>query len=274
MTSSTTRVLIVDDDPDVRLLLRLSIGFRVGFEVVGEAADGLAGLEAAERMDPDVIILDREMPVAGGLDVLPQLRRACPSALIVLFTATADRAVREAATIAGADAVRTKAGQSMDDLVGEIEELLLRPEEGEARMVQLRVGPVDAGAARLWVSNTTSILRALLDHPEEVPAGVPSTLLEVFAGFLDEWATVADLDEDFHWAAAAPARTIEQLVEAWADLDRLPDDAMARLGCRWSPPEAKPFFDALTLGVVAALHLDEDLEALAAGLPADWARPA
>jgi hypothetical protein len=95
----------------------------------------------------------------------------------------------------------------------------------------------------------------------------------VFGGFLDEWAAVAAVDDAFHWAAAAPVATIEELVAAWAELDLLPDDTMARLGCHWSPPEAKPFFDALTLGVVAALERNDELEELAAGLPGDWSRP-
>lgn len=267
-TLMSTGVLIVDDNADVRMLLRIGIELRDGIDVVAEAKNGLEALEAAERMRPDIVILDREMPVAGGLEVLPRLRELCPSALIVLYTAIADHDVRRAASSAGADEVRTKGGQDIDGLVDELEGLLLG---GDDDLVRLRVGPVDAHAARLWVASTRGILHALLEHPDEIPASVPPEVLAVFGDILGEWALVAEDEATFYWSAAASVATIDALVRAWAELDRLDDDTMARLGCTWSPPEARPFFDALTSGVVLALQRNEALQAIIPELPDDWA---
>lgn len=262
------RVLVVDDNADVRMLLRIGMQLREGIDVVGEAANGLEALEAAERLRPDIIILDREMPIAGGLEVLPRLREHCPRALIVLYTATADQDVRRAASSAGADEVRTKGGQDIDGLVDELEGLLLSQDE---ELVRLRVGPVDAVAARVWVDSTTAILQALLAAPHEVPPTVDAALLGVFGEILHEWAQVVDDQSAFYWSAAARVETIDALVRAWAELDRLDDATMARLGCTWSPPEARPFFDALTLGVVQALERNDQLQAIVPELPDDWA---
>lgn len=267
-TVMSTRVLIVDDNADVRMLLRVGIELRDGIEVVAEATNGLEALEAAERVRPDIVILDREMPVADGLEVLPRLRELCPSALIVLYTATADNEVRRAASSAGADEVRTKGGQDIDGLLDELEGLLLG---GDDDLVRLRVGPVDAHAARSWVASTRGILHALLEHPDEMPATVPPEALAVFGDILGEWALVAEDPATFYWSAAASVATVDALVRAWAELDQLDDETMARLGCTWSPPEARPFFDALTSGVVLALQHNEDLQAIVSELPDDWA---
>ena len=262
------RVLIVDDNADVRMLLRIGIELRPGMDIVGEAEHGLEALELAGSTQPDIVILDREMPIADGLAVLPALRERCPGALIVLYTAAASSEVHRAAAGGGADAVRTKGNQTVDVLVDELEELLLPT--GEPDLVRLRVGPVDGHAARLWVANTRRTLEALLAAPHEVPASVPHDLLSVFRDILDEWGLVADGGETFYWSAASRISTIEGLVLAWADLDRLDDDTLRRLDCQWSPPEAHPFFEALTAGVVVALRRHEELKGIVRQLPDDW----
>ena len=99
------RVLVVDDNEDVRLLLRIALDRSEGFVIVGEAADGEAGVAAAQSTDPDVVVLDVEMPVMTGLEALPVLRETCPTTGVVVFSA-AD--VDEKALAAGATAFLTK----------------------------------------------------------------------------------------------------------------------------------------------------------------------
>lgn len=269
MPSGSLRVVIVDDSDDVRLLLSISLRTHGSYDVVGEARNGREGVEIAIASQPDLIILDREMPVAGGLEVLPELRAACPDATIVLFTASADDRVRDAAMAAGADAIREKLQQPIIDLLDELAGMLLAAQPGPPA-VQLRLGPIDSGIAALWVENTAALLNALRASPHELPDDVDPTVLDVFSGFLDEWRGVADAGGDFLWAAAASAETVERLVGAWAKLDQLSDETMSRLGCQWSPPEARPFFDALATAVVEALQSVEALDGLVASLPSTW----
>ena len=66
------RVLIVDDDAEIRDLIAFKLGVS-GFEVT-TAADGAAGLAAARRERPDVVVLDVMMPRMSGLDVCRELR--------------------------------------------------------------------------------------------------------------------------------------------------------------------------------------------------------
>ena len=73
----STRILVVDDHPLTREALS-SLLKQHGFEVVGEASDGLSAIAAAEELRPDIILLDLSMPGMDGLGALPRLRAAAP----------------------------------------------------------------------------------------------------------------------------------------------------------------------------------------------------
>ena len=87
------RVLIADDEPDVRLLLRLGLRHHQ-IQVVGEAADGLEVISACNRLEVDAIVLDLLMPRMNGFEVIPELQRDHPHIGIVAYTAVAGDVVR------------------------------------------------------------------------------------------------------------------------------------------------------------------------------------
>ena len=84
------RVLVVDDGPDVRLLVRRVLARRSRFEVVGEAVDGLEAIEAAAQLQPHVVLLDLAMPNLGGEDALPRIAEVAPGSMITVFSASVD----------------------------------------------------------------------------------------------------------------------------------------------------------------------------------------
>jgi DNA-binding NarL/FixJ family response regulator len=99
----TIRLLIVDDDPLVRSALTFMLGGQPDLEVVGEAGDGQAGLDAAADLGPDVVLMDIRMPRMSGLDATRTLLAGDdPPRVIVLTTFDADEYVAEALA-AGAD---------------------------------------------------------------------------------------------------------------------------------------------------------------------------
>jgi CheY-like chemotaxis protein len=79
------RVLIVDDEPDIRLVVRV-FATSIGHDIVGEAASGLEAIDMAGQLQPDVIVLDVMMPGMTGLEALPKIREACPDATVVIFS--------------------------------------------------------------------------------------------------------------------------------------------------------------------------------------------
>lgn len=85
------RILLVDDHPIVRQGLRTLLEGRSGWEVVGEAADGLEALDKVESLQPDVVVLDVTMPRMNGLETCRLIQqKQKPSGLEVLFVTQHD----------------------------------------------------------------------------------------------------------------------------------------------------------------------------------------
>jgi len=83
------RVLIADDHAIVRQALKLLLQ-QEGLEVVGEAGDGVEAVKIATQCTPDVAVLDRLMPLLGGLEAAREIRRVSPDTGVVLLTSRAD----------------------------------------------------------------------------------------------------------------------------------------------------------------------------------------
>ncbi|HVA30370.1 MAG TPA: response regulator transcription factor [Gaiellaceae bacterium] len=102
------RILIVDDHPLTREALSSLLGAH-GFDVVGCASDGAEAVVEAERLLPDLVLLDLSMPGMDGLTALPQLRAAAPDCEVVVLTASGTEANLLAAIRAGAAGYLLKA---------------------------------------------------------------------------------------------------------------------------------------------------------------------
>jgi DNA-binding NarL/FixJ family response regulator len=110
------RVLIVDDSPQVRQELRMLLPLAGDIEIVGEAADGLEAMQLAQALQPQVILMDLEMPVMDGYQAARQIKDLCPSCRVVALTAYADPASRSQAAQAGVDVFLVK-GVAVETLV-------------------------------------------------------------------------------------------------------------------------------------------------------------
>lgn len=83
---SPVRVLLVDDAPEARRLVRTALRFRGGFEVSGEAETGSEAVALAASLQPDVVVLDLGLPDLAGRDVLSRVREEAPAAKVVVFS--------------------------------------------------------------------------------------------------------------------------------------------------------------------------------------------
>jgi len=87
---SPIRVLIVDDHTLFRSGIKLLLQRQKGFEVVGEAGDGLEGVKRAKQLKPDVVLLDLHMPGTSGLEAIPLLREEVPQVEVIMLTVSED----------------------------------------------------------------------------------------------------------------------------------------------------------------------------------------
>ena len=84
------RVVVIEDDDEVLGLLEVLFELDGRFEVVGTAASGDTGAAMVADLQPDVVILDLELPRVSGLSTLPVLRATAPDTRVVVFSAFAD----------------------------------------------------------------------------------------------------------------------------------------------------------------------------------------
>jgi DNA-binding NarL/FixJ family response regulator len=99
-------VLIAEDHPGVtKALCRV---LALDCDVVATVADGKAALDAVQRLQPDVIVVDLNLPIVNGLEVCRQITQLNPEAKVIVFTAMNDLDVRQRSLEVGASAFVSK----------------------------------------------------------------------------------------------------------------------------------------------------------------------
>ncbi len=129
MSHETIRVLIADDHPIVREGLRTILGFQEGIEVVGEASDGLEAVDLAQKLLPEVVLMDIRMSKLNGVEATRRIKAHNPEiGVIVLTNYDDDRYVFEGVE-AGASGYLLK-----DISFDELSEAIHRVARGESLM--------------------------------------------------------------------------------------------------------------------------------------------
>jgi len=136
MPSTALRALLVDDEPIARQVLRDELSAFPDVEIAGEAANGNDALREIERLRPDLVFLDLEMPGVGGFDVIGRLPEGVPP-IVVIVTAYNQHAVR--AFEAGA----------LDYLLKPVSQERLEKALARVRALRGKSGEVAASLARL-----------------------------------------------------------------------------------------------------------------------------
>lgn len=134
-----TRVLIVDDEPNIRDLLATSLRF-AGFDIQ-TAANGTAAVAAVTESEPDIILLDVMLPDMNGFSVTKKLRSAGVQAPILFLTARDEVEDKITGLTVGGDDYLTKPF-SLDEVVARIQAILRRTKSAEAEPAIIDAGPV------------------------------------------------------------------------------------------------------------------------------------
>jgi DNA-binding NarL/FixJ family response regulator len=118
-----TRILIVDDNSQVRNALRICLQMNQGHVVCGEAENGHDGVELAKRLKPNIVLLDYAMPNMNGLEAARLISASIPQCGLILFTMFASGQLSTLAQAAGVRTVISKDVGGMHDLVEAIEKI-------------------------------------------------------------------------------------------------------------------------------------------------------
>jgi DNA-binding NarL/FixJ family response regulator len=110
--SSSKSILLVDDKPFLRRILRSYLEQQSNLRICGEAEDGLDAIVKAQQLRPDVILLDFQMPVMNGLDAAKHLRTLLPRTPIVMFTGFDTPCIEREALAAGVLSVKSKSDET------------------------------------------------------------------------------------------------------------------------------------------------------------------
>ena len=152
------RVLIVDDAPELRLLLRARLGMEVDIDVVGEASNGVEAVRLTKVLSPSAVVLDLQMPVMAGDQAIPLLRQAAPHMGILLYTGVVAPELSEEAM---PDAIVHK-GVPLGDVVDGLRRVLVRKPYDVMRL-DLGTLPLRQAmtAFDTWTGLNVRVLRAL-----------------------------------------------------------------------------------------------------------------
>jgi two-component system chemotaxis response regulator CheB len=199
--AQVVKVMIVDDSAVVRGLFTRWAGDQPDIVLVGSAPDGAQAVARLANLDPDVVVLDVEMPVMGGLEALPKLLAIKPGLRVVMASTLTQKGAEvtmralslgaadyigkpESTRIGGADAYR-------DELFAKVRALSPRP---AARSAALKVVPQSGASTSAATSLGSVTLRPLpnfLKRPEILAVGAstggPMALREFFSSLDGDW---------------------------------------------------------------------------------------
>jgi len=131
------RALVVDDIEEFRQFLSSTLPEKTDCEVVGEASDGLQAVAQAERLQPDLILLDIGLPLLNGIQAARRIRKLSPNSKILFFTQDSSREIAQGALETGATGYLLKSDAA--DIVCAVQTVL----RGE-QFVSERVKPASA----------------------------------------------------------------------------------------------------------------------------------
>lgn len=124
--SDPVTVLVIDDTPEIRLLLSKWIERLDGFHLVGDVGDGRSGIDAARLYQPRIVLLDLAMPVMDGLEALPLIRAASPHSRVIVLSGF-EKSRMSAATMERGAAAYIQKGTPLTELARVLADVAERP---------------------------------------------------------------------------------------------------------------------------------------------------
>jgi pilus assembly protein CpaE len=217
---SVIKVLIVDDIPETRENLKKLLAFEADIEVVGTASTGREGLELAQELTPDIILMDINMPDMDGISATEAISKAVPQASVVMMSVQSESDYLRRAMLAGARDFLTK------PISGE--ELYATVRSVYDRRPQIAVAPAVTDTGRPSGKLTISAqhqAHVIVVYSPQGGAGKTTIATNVAASLMREGTRVLLMDCDLQFGDVGvflnlqSPRNLVDLVNAVDDLD-------------------------------------------------------
>lgn len=162
--SNKIRIILIDDHNLFRSGIKALLSRQPDFDIIGEAADGLSGIKLVEQWQPDIVLLDLDMPVMNGRETLAQILSVCPTQNVVMLTVSEDGDDLTECMRLGARGFLLK-NINADFLIDSIKRAVdgdnVFSPEMTARLVQSLISPPSAGTGSALDSLTARELEIL-----------------------------------------------------------------------------------------------------------------
>lgn len=137
MAADKIRVLVVDDVSETREMIRKLLQFEADIEVVGAARSGKEGIQLSQELDPDVVLMDINMPDIDGISATGVIRQKTPHVQVVILSVQGDQNYMRQAMLAGARDFLTKPPMG-DDLTSAVRRAGAMSQDERAKGAQMR----------------------------------------------------------------------------------------------------------------------------------------
>jgi pilus assembly protein CpaE len=174
MAGEKIKVLIVDDVAETRENVRKLLTFEADIECVGAARSGREAIQLSQELNPDVVLMDINMPDMDGISATEQIRQRMPSVKIIILSVQSDSNYMRRAMLAGARDFLTKPPMA-DELISAVRRAgLMAQEEKSLAAVQSSYGTPAAGVARTLIAGTNATGKVVMFYSPKGGTGVTS----------------------------------------------------------------------------------------------------
>jgi signal transduction histidine kinase len=223
LTRAPCRVLLADDTPEIRMLVRMALELEGGFEIVAEAGDGAEALHLSDQHQPDAVVLDLAMPIMDGLEAIPAIKKGNPNAKILVLSGFDAPKMMNEAMEAGADAYLEK-GEPAHKIVQLLQgfypdHLWQASGEGDGDDIKIATLSLDEDLAAEVSAEPDSETLSALAHELMTPV----TVVQGFAETLAERADSLDPKTIEEWARtiARNAGSMASIIRSFRETARL-----------------------------------------------------
>jgi len=230
MVSETIKVLIIDDIPETREMLRKLLSFESDIEVVGEAATGREGLALADQFKPDIVLMDINMPDMDGIEATEEIKKTHPAVGVIIMSVQSEAGYLRRAMMAGARDFVTKpiSGETIHATIRRVYDL---QEEDRDKMSSISESLSDNKPK----AKTTGFIIAVFSP--QGGAGVTTVATNMAISLMQEGTRAVLIDGDLQWGDVGvflnltAKYTLSDVADSITDLDqRLLEDVTVSHG--------------------------------------------